>query len=227
MRKKLFLLLHVLFASVVASVNAQTLSADKVYTIVCKPDFNTFMQDKGTGKLLLGYEVVGSLWTFEPTGNADCYYVKNVKTGNYIQACPEQEVEVTLGETPVEYYIKGDESGGQAGENFFRMTSTDRTPCDFSDGTIGLNRAGDNTKVQGFKSVVNANPWSVWRILEVPMVQETALSSPYVGTAIQEGSVYLYNVERKRIDPDNETRLSLKLEKQPAPSWATVALTLS
>ena len=209
MKKKLFLLIQVLFASVLTSVKAQTLSADKVYTIVCKPDFNTFMQDKGTGKLLLGYEVAGSLWTFEPTGNADCYYVKNVKTGNYIQACPELEVEVTLGETPVEYYIKGDESGSQAGENFFRMTSTDRTPCDFSAGTIGLNRAGDNTKVQGFNSVVNANQWSVWRILEVPKVQKSVLSSPYVGTEVQEGSVYLYNVEsglwlqnNNRLNPD-------------------------
>ena len=195
MKKKCFLLLQVLLASMMTSVNAQTFSADKVYTIVCKPDFNTFMQDKGTGKLLLGYEVSGSLWTFEPTENADCYYVKNVKTGNYIQACPELEVPVEMGTTPVEYYIKGDADGGQAGENFFRMTSTNRSPNDFSAGTIGLNRAGDNTKVQGFNSVVGANQWSVWRILEVPMVQKTSLTSPYVGTSVQEGSVYLYNVE--------------------------------
>ena len=188
MKKKCFLLLQVLLASMMTSVNAQTFSADKVYTIVCKPDFNTFMQDKGTGKQLLGYEVSGSLWTFEPTENADCYYVKNVKTGNYIQACPELEVPVEMGTTPVEYYIKGDADGGQAGENFFRMTSTNRSPNDFSAGTIGLNRAGDNTKVQGFNSVVGANQWSVWRILEVPMVQKTSLTSPYVGTSVQEGA---------------------------------------
>ena len=177
------------------SAIAQTFSSDKVYTIVCKPDFNTFMQDYGTGTLLLGAESRATLWTFESTGNPDCYYVKNVVTGNYIQSCPDSEVAATMGTTPVEYYIKGDASGGQAGENFFRMTSTDRTPHDFSAGTIGLNRAGDNTKVQGFASVAGANQWSVWRILEVPMVQASSLESPYTGTEVGEGTVYLYNVE--------------------------------
>lgn len=201
--------MQLFLASAMTTAIAQSFSSDKVYTIVCKPDFNTFMQDKGTGKLLLGYEVTGSLWTFVPTGNADCYYVKNVKTGNYIQACPDSEVPVDMGTTPVEYYIKGDAEGGQAGENFYRMTSTDRTPYDFSAGTIGLNRAGDNTKVQGFNSVVGANQWSVWRILEVPSVNKSSLTSPYVGTDVLDGSVYLYNVEsgmwlqnNNRFNPD-------------------------
>ncbi len=195
MKQKLLLLVHVFLASAMTSAIAQTFSSDKVYTIVCKPDFNTFMQDKGTGGLLLGYEVSGSLWTFEPTGNADCYYVKNVKTGNYIQACPDSEVPVTMGTTPVEYYIKGDASGDQSGANFYRMTSTNRSPNDFSAGTIGLNRRGDNTCVQGFASVSGLNQWSVWRILEVPSAKQYSLTSPYVGTEVQEGVVYLYNVE--------------------------------
>ena len=201
--------MQLFLASAMTTAIAQSFSSDKVYTIVCKPDFNTLMQDKGTGKLLLGYEVSGSLWTFVPTENADCYYVKNVKTGNYIQACPDSEVPVDMGTTPVEYYIKGDAEGGQAGENFYRMTSTDRTPYDFSAGTIGLNRAGDNTKVQGFNSVVGANQWSVWRILEVPSVNKSSLTSPYVGTDVLDGSVYLYNVEsgmwlqnNNRFNPD-------------------------
>ncbi len=195
MRQKFILLMYVFLASAMTSAIAQTFSSDKVYTIVCKPDFNTFMQDKGTGGLLLGNEVSGSLWTFVPTGNADCYYVKNVKTGNYIQACPDSEVPVDMGTTPVEYYIKGDADGGQAGENFYRMTSTNRTPNNFSAGTIGLNRKGDNTCIQGFASVSGANQWSVWRILEVPSAKKTSLTSPYTGTTVQEGSVYLYNVE--------------------------------
>lgn len=187
--------MHVFLASAMTSAIAQSFSSDKVYTIVCKPDFNTFMQDYGTGTLLLGAESRATLWTFEPTGNLDCYYVKNVVTGNYIQSCPDSEVAAKMGTTPVEYYIKGDASGGQAGENFFRMTSTDRTPHDFSAGTIGLNRAGDNTKVQGFASVIGANQWSVWCIREVEMVQQASLSSPFTGTEVQEGKVYLYNVE--------------------------------
>ena len=195
MKRKLFFLVQAFIASFMMAVYAQSFSADKVYTIVCKPDFNTFMQDNGTGVLLLGPESAGTLWCFEPTENADCYYVRNVLTGNYIQACPNSEVAATMGTTPVEYYVKGDASGGQAGEHFFRLTSTDRTPCDFSAGTIGLNRAGDNTKVQGFASVAGANQWSVWRILEVPSAKKSSLTSPYVGSEVQEGTVYLYNVE--------------------------------
>ncbi|MBO7067937.1 MAG: hypothetical protein J6W52_04585 [Bacteroidaceae bacterium] len=195
MKRKLFVMVQVFLASMMTTVIAQSFNSDKVYTIVCKPDFNTFMQDYGTGTLLLGAEPRATLWTFEPTGNPDCYYVKNVVTGNYIQACPDSEVAATMGANPVEYYIKGDATGGQAGENFFRMTSTNRTPYDFTAGTIGLNRAGDNTKVQGFASVAGANQWSVWRILEVPMVQTSSLESPYTGIEVGEGTVYLYNVE--------------------------------
>ena len=217
MKQKLILLLHVLLASSMSSVIAQSFSSDKVYTIVCKPDFNLFMQDKGTGGLLLGNEVSGSLWTFEPTGKADCYYVKNVKTGNYIQACPGTEVPVSMGTSPVEYYIKGDADGGQAGENFYRTTSTDRSPSDFSAGTIGLNRSGANTNVQGFASVVGANPSSVWRILEVPRAEKNSLTSPYTGTEVHEGCVYLYNVE-SGMWLQNNNRFNADLTSQP---WTT------
>ena len=195
------------------------LSADKIYTIVCKPDFNTFMQDNGTGGLLLGAESAGTLWCFEPTENANCYYVKNLKTGNYIQSCPDSDVPATMGATPVEYYIKGDVAGGQAGENFFRMTSTGRTPNDFSAGTIGLNRAGDNSKVQGFASVTGANQWSVWCIREVEKVQLSLLSSPFTGTEVQEGTVYLYNVESGKWLQSNN-RLNHELTTQ---YWTTRA----
>ena len=195
------------------------LNADKIYTIVCKPDFNTFMQDNGTGELLLGGESAGTLWCFEPTENANCYYVKNLKTGSYVQACPDSEVPATMGATPVEYYIKGDVAGGQAGDNFFRMTSTDRTPNDFSANTIGLNRTGDNTKVQGFASVAGANQWSVWCIREVEKVQEASLSSPFTGTTVQEGTVYLYNVESGKW-LQNNNRLNPELTAQ---YWTTRA----
>ena len=194
-------------------------SADKIYTIVCKPDFNTFMQDNGTGGLLLGAESAGTLWCFEPTENANCYYVKNVKTGNYIQACPDSEVPATMGTEPVEYYIKGDVAGSQAGENFYRMTSTDRTPHDFNANTIGLNRAGDNTKVQGFASVTGANQWSVWCIREVEKVQKASLSSPFTGTEVQEGIVYLYNVESGKW-LQNNNRFNSELSTQ---YWTTRA----
>ncbi|MBO4840857.1 MAG: hypothetical protein J5524_07145 [Bacteroidaceae bacterium] len=219
MKRKLFLLVQAFLATMMTSVYAQTFSADKIYTIVCKPDLNTFMQDNGTGALLLGAESAGTLWTFEPTENADCYYVKNVKTGNYIQDCPDSEVPATMGTEPVEYYIKGDASGGQAGKNFYRMTSTDRTPKDFSAGTIGLNRHGDNKWVQGFASVSGANQWSVWCIREVEKVQKESLSSPYTGTTVQEGIVYLYNVESGKWLQNND-RFNPELTTQ---YWTTRA----
>lgn len=194
-------------------------SADKYYTIVCKPDFNTFMTDDGTGGLLLGPETLGTLWVFEPTGNQDCYYIKNVHTGNYVQACPDLEIPVEMGTTPVEYFIKGDASGNQAGENFYRMTSTNRSPHDFSNGTIGLNRSGDNTRVQGFNSVVNANQWSVWRILEVPKVQTDVLSSPFTGSEVGAGTYYFYNVESgKWLQNNNKSNPELT-----TPYWTTRA----
>ena len=177
-------------------------SADKYYTIACKPATSTFMVDKGTGRLLLGPQPTDNsfVWKFEPTGNADCYYVKNVQTGNYIQACPNSEQPATMGTAPVEYYVKGDASGAQAGPDFYRMTSTDRTPHDFSAGTIGLNRKGDNTAVQGFASVTGANQWSVWQIVEYEMpdpVEDPDNLVSLTGAAIGAGDdIYLYNIDK-------------------------------
>lgn len=98
MKKVFSFLVQALFIQITLSASAQSFSPDKVYTIVCKPDFNTFMQDKGTGTLLLSSEPGATLWAFEPTGNADCYYVRNIKTGNYIQACQGSEVALTMGD---------------------------------------------------------------------------------------------------------------------------------
>lgn len=171
-------------------------SADKFYTIANHNagNNNFFLQDINVNILKMGPENAYSLWRLEPTANEDCYYIKNVKTGKYVQTCKSNQVAVAMGDTPVEYHIKADASGSYAG--WYRLASTDQATYNFTSGTIGLNRK-DDTTVQGFASVAGANPWSGWYIREVTYTTPTGtLHSPFTGIAAQQADgVYLYNVE--------------------------------
>ena len=174
------------------AVQAQ-FDASKKYTIVNRNDANIFMQDNGTGVVALGSENASSYWQFEATANTNCYYVKNVATGNYMQSCSSNEVEVQTGTTPVEYYI---ELKTEEGEGMYGMASTDQTTYNFTAGTIGANWKNNGT-VQGYAAVAGTNHRSFWKIVEYvePEPVETQ-ASPYQGTTVQAGTeFYLYNVE--------------------------------
>ena len=198
MRRLLSLTVGLFVASLTASVFAQSLDADKTYTICNNNDANMFMQDNGTGGVSLASKNDNAYWKFVPTENADCYYIQNAKTGKYIQGYDGSEQEVATGDTGVEYYVKADASGNLEGK--FRMSYTANSPYDFSDGTLGLNWKNNNT-VQSFASVAGGNPRSAWNVVEEAMPEPvepepvTQLSSPWVGSELAEGEFYLYNVE--------------------------------
>ena len=145
------------------AVQAQ-FDASKKYTIVNRNDANIFMQDNGTGVVALGSENASSYWQFEATANTNCYYVKNVATGNYMQSCSSNEVEVQTGTTPVEYYI---ELKTEEGEGMYGMASTDQTTYNFTAGTIGANWKNNGT-VQGYAAVAGTNHRSFWTLAVVP-----------------------------------------------------------
>ena len=199
--KKIFMAGLALLATL--AVQAQ-FDASKKYTIVNRNDANIFMQDNGTGVVALGSENASSYWQFEATANTNCYYVKNVATGNYMQSCSSKEVEVQTGTTPVEYYI---ELKTEEGEGMYGMASTDQTTYNFTDGTIGANWKNNNT-VQGFAAVAGTNHRSFWKIVEYvePEPVETQ-ASPYQGTTVQAGTeFYLYNVESGYFLQENERK---------------------
>lgn len=174
--------------------------ADKTYTIECNNQAGKFMQDNGDGYIVPASKNNNSYWLFEATDNEGCFYVKNAKTGKYMQKTSEYEVSVKTGDTPVEIYIKNDAAKG---ENVFGLASTDRNPHDFAnDDTYGANYT-DNY-VQGFSAALGERPNSFWKIVEEAMPTPiTGLTSPYEGSAAGVGTFYLYNVKTGKWMGDN------------------------
>ena len=99
--------------------------ASKVYTIESNNNAGKYMQDNGDGYIVTGALNANSYWEFEATGYDGCYYVKNAKTGKYMQNTSEYEVSVKTGDTSVEIYIKNDPAKGTT---VYGMASTDRNP---------------------------------------------------------------------------------------------------
>ena len=162
--KKQLLSLALLSAAWLASgsVMAQ-FDVSKVYTIESNNNVGKYMQDNGDGYIVTGALNANSYWEFEATGNDGCYYVKNAKTGKYMQQTSEYEVSVKTGDTSVEIYIKNDPDKSA---NVYGMASTDRNPHDFtSDDTYGANYNGGTGVVQGFSAALGARPNSFWKII--------------------------------------------------------------
>ena len=123
---------------------------DKVYVISNRNNNSLYVKDTGAEILGMSSQIDNTAyWQFIPTENANCYYVKNLKSGRYVQACDANaEVNVLLGAEPVEYSILYCEAEG---EDCFGFTSTNLSVTDFTEGCIGWNWKDDNT-VQTFAS---------------------------------------------------------------------------
>lgn len=107
-------------------------------------------------------------WTFEPTINVQCYFVRNVLTGRYIQGYTQVSgTPVIMGNEGVEYYVAAQTSEG--GRYGFACTSV--TPHDFSSGTIGLNLRAESNQadclVQTYAATAGTNHRSFWTLNEV------------------------------------------------------------
>jgi arylsulfatase len=107
-------------------------------------------------------------WVFVPTTNAQCYHVRNLLTGRYIQGYARTaEQPVMMGNEGVEYYVASQTSEG--GRYGFACTSV--TPHNFSSGTIGLNLRGESNQatcyVQTYAAAAGTNHRSFWTLNEV------------------------------------------------------------
>lgn len=155
-------------------------------------DGYVLLKDRRTGTVLVekGETNAYGLWTFIPTGNEDCWYMKNVLTGNYVQSTKGNEVEVAMGTTPVEIKVKKDTSKGNI---VFGFASTDQNDVSFSSNTMGLNwkkvnNDGSGTG-QGFAAALGGNPRSFWNVIEVPVISftDTEDNSSNIATSTGDG----------------------------------------
>lgn len=157
-------------------------STTKSYTILNRnaENGNAYLQDNSNADNVVAVNTLSddSYWKFEPTGNPNCFYVKNATTGRYLQSCNTNLQEVTLSSTPVEYYI---EAKSAEGDDMYGLASTDQAVYDFTGGTYGLNWKSKNDTGrpfdtgQGFAAVAGTNHRSFWRIVE----KEEAIGGPF------------------------------------------------
>ncbi len=124
-------------------------------------------------------------WVFVPTANAQCYYVRNLQTGRYIQGyAKESGTAVSMGTTRVEYHVAPQTTEG--GRYGFACTTV--TPHDFTSGTIGLNLRAESNQagclVQTYAAAAGTNHRSFWTLEEVPDEIATGISAAVVPTAV-------------------------------------------
>ena len=170
--------LLLVFTMAVGNLFAQ-FGANKTYTIANNNDGNMFIQEHdatGGSVVEVGSMSNRAYWQFVATENSFCYYIKNALTGKYLQGYSESGNEIISGDTPVEYYVKADASGGYTGK--YRFAVTRLTPHDFSANTLGLNwKAANDASVdydciQAYASVAGGNPRSAWTVTEAAMPEE-------------------------------------------------------
>ena len=117
-------------------------------------------------------------WTFEPTTTSNCYYVRNLLTGRYIQGYEKVSgTAVKMGSEGVEYYVAAQTSEG--GRYGFACTSV--TPHDFSAGTIGLNLRAESNQadclVQTYAAAAGTNHRSFWTL---DIVSDEIVTGPHI-----------------------------------------------
>ena len=145
-------------------IMALEIDKDKFYTMSNRNDNNLYVKDTGVDILQLGNGVDNnSYWRFIPSGNPNCYYVQNLNTGRYAQACAQQqEINILMGTEPVEYKIL---LCSAEGTDCYGLASTNLSNTEFTSGCIGWNWKGDNT-VQTYPAAVGTNHRSFWKFTE-------------------------------------------------------------
>lgn len=183
-------------------------STSKSYTIRNRNDENgnSYLQDNGNADNVVAIDAMSdnAYWMFEPTGNPNCFYVRNATTGKYLQSCSTNLQEATLSNTPVEYYI---EMKSSEGDGMYGLASTDQATYDFTGGTIGLNWKSKNDTHrafdtgQGFAAVAGTNHRSFWKIEAKEEAQDGPFSESkkYTFTNYQDNNYYMKDGRTGRV----------------------------
>ncbi|MBR1651930.1 MAG: hypothetical protein IJ692_00900 [Alloprevotella sp.] len=149
--------------------------AGKFYTITMKTNSSLYMVENADATLgVTAYATTERIfWEFVPTGNANCYYMRNATTKRYVMSCAgAQKDQISTQAAPVEYYV--DASGG-----YVRFTSTDCANYSNTSATPnGLNKDGASSNVIVWAAgASNNNSW--WKLAETEYLFESRTSLPH------------------------------------------------
>ena len=179
--------------------------AGKVYLLHRYSKANGYMYEQGN-KLQAGpaSNTQKQYWEFIPTGNDNCYYLRNVTSRRYVQSTHiSLSQQVSTGEAPVEFKVAAC-TANNAQKGYYYLCSTDQTINTAADGTLGLNFSEATGKVVAYH-ITNTRANSYWEILETsydyvapeppvhtPLAQRLGIYYLPCGTA---GSAYLTAVD--------------------------------
>ena len=185
--KKTLLLLCAAFC-MAQTMLALTIEDGQYYTIANRNDVSLYVKDTGNDIIQMGGFDDACYWQFIATGNEGCYYLKNKKTGRYAQQCSTStEVNVTMGDDPVEYRVK---ECSVEGTDMFGFTTTNQSNTEFTSGCVGWNWKGDNT-VQTFAAAAGTNHRSFWKLTLVTPPMEISTSKVYIMSNRNDNNVYI------------------------------------
>ena len=186
MKKSLFLLCAAICAA--QTLFALTVEDGQYYTITNRNDVNLYVKDTGADIIQMGALDDACYWQFIATGNTGCYYLKNKKTGRYAQQCStETEVNVTMGDSPVEYRVK---ECSEEGTDMFGFTTTNQSNTEFTSGCVGWNWKNDNT-VQTYAAAAGTNHRSFWKLTLVTPPITISTSKVYIMSNRNDNNVYI------------------------------------
>lgn len=101
-------------------------------------------------------------WQFIKTENPDCYYIKNVTSGMYMQSSKRGLSEaIPVGVLPVEFKVMVDQTQGAATKGYYYLCSTDQSINNQTDGTLGLNFGTDAVVAYYIKTGRGNSYWQI------------------------------------------------------------------
>lgn len=187
----------------------ETTLAAGIYTIKWKNNTTSYMSESTNNAMVVtSYATTSKIfWELIPTGNENCYYVRNTATGNYIGSCNKTasaSSTITTTETPVEYYIGYSTSTSGDNVGCYWMTSTDCSVYNTeSSNTLALNKDGASSNIITW-TAATSNVGSYWTITASEDLFELKPfnSSDAIGTIATE--YYIVNSEGRVYSPEGQ-----------------------
>lgn len=171
-------------------------------------------------------------WEFIPTGNPNCYYIRNITSKRYVQSSHiTAETQIRVGSTPVEFEIKKNTVSGAAPKGYYYICSTDQTIDSSKDGTLGLNFQQSTGKVVAYHIRYNRGN-SYWDIVESDYDYEAPAPiehsdyckklGVYVLPCGDKGAAYLTNLNAKSQSDNVASEMNYTATSQPSSYYCMV-----
>lgn len=143
----------------------------KIYTIQWKNTGTNYITEGDDQKMYVdGYDVTKrQFWQFIPTGNDNCYYIRNTASGRYIGSCnltPSSASKIYTTDKPTEYYVAKTSAAYGEIAGCWYMSSTDCASYNNENaGPRALNKDGASNDVITWQAGTS-RVGSYWKLIE-------------------------------------------------------------